>query len=124
MALKRRGGAGRLRTGSSDGGHVGASSLQANLCKRVRLRNSGNPKLANSRFVSFIDKVSKGDLQFKENTVIDREGRQVDWESLYDTDVATASASERSQLVPWATLEDKAYKPTWKIYLGITFALV
>ena len=24
-----------------------------------RLRNSGNPKLANSRFVSFIDKVSK-----------------------------------------------------------------
>ena len=25
----------------------------------LRLRNSGNPKLANSRFVSFIDKVSK-----------------------------------------------------------------
>lgn len=94
-----------------------------------RLRNSGNPKLANSRFVSFIDKVSKaiygdalayqhhvslcpqflslfhvqqryglrmhrafrlikshppklqtawqGDLQFKENTVIDRAGNQV-----------------------------------------------
>ncbi|CAE8641221.1 unnamed protein product [Polarella glacialis] len=41
------------------------------------LRNSGNPKFANSQFVNFIDKVSKGDLQFKENTVIDREGNQV-----------------------------------------------
>mmetsp|Transcript_89122 Transcript_89122/g.157918 ORF Transcript_89122/g.157918 Transcript_89122/m.157918 type:complete len:548 (-) Transcript_89122:73-1716(-) len=62
------------------------------------LRNSGNPKFANSQFVSFIDKVSKGDLQFKENTVIDREGNQVDWDSLYDTAAATATDSERNQL--------------------------
>jgi len=62
------------------------------------LRNSGNPKFANSQFVSFIDKVSKGDLQFKENTVIDRDGNQVDWDSLYDTAAATATDTERNQL--------------------------
>ena len=43
------------------------------------LRTSGNPKFANSQFVSFIDKVSKGDLQFKDNTVVNREGQEVDW---------------------------------------------
>merc|ERR1719159_1453798 len=62
------------------------------------LRNSGNPKFANSQFVSFIDKVSKGDLQFKENTVVDREGKEVDWDSLYDTEAATASSTERQEL--------------------------
>mmetsp|Transcript_111900 Transcript_111900/g.316854 ORF Transcript_111900/g.316854 Transcript_111900/m.316854 type:complete len:629 (+) Transcript_111900:1-1887(+) len=62
------------------------------------LRNSGNPKFANSQFVSFIDKVSKGDLQFKENTVVDRNGQQVDWDTLYDTDAATASDVERNVL--------------------------
>jgi len=62
------------------------------------LRNSGNPKFANSQFVNFIDKVSKGDLQFKENTVIDRAGNQVDWDTLYDTETATASDAERRQL--------------------------
>merc|ERR1719335_1714529 len=50
------------------------------------LKNSGNPKFANSKFVSFIDKVSKGELQFEDNTVIDRDGNQVDWEALYDTE--------------------------------------
>merc|ERR1719487_816317 len=62
------------------------------------LRNSGNPKFANSQFVNFIDKVSKGELQFKENTVIDREGNEVDWDTLYDTGVATASDSEKKTL--------------------------
>merc|ERR1719201_1562224 len=62
------------------------------------LRNSGNPKFANSQFVDFIDKVSKGDLQFKENTVIDREGNEVDWDTLYDTAAATASDSEMKSL--------------------------
>mmetsp|Transcript_120957 Transcript_120957/g.287327 ORF Transcript_120957/g.287327 Transcript_120957/m.287327 type:complete len:758 (+) Transcript_120957:65-2338(+) len=62
------------------------------------LRSSGNTKLANSKFVNFIDLVSKGDLQFKENTVIDREGNQVDWEALYDTDLATASSTDRAQM--------------------------
>mmetsp|Transcript_32744 Transcript_32744/g.71486 ORF Transcript_32744/g.71486 Transcript_32744/m.71486 type:complete len:786 (-) Transcript_32744:119-2476(-) len=63
------------------------------------LRNSGNPKFANSQFVDFIDKVSKGDLQFTDNTVIDREGNQVDWDSLYDTAAAT-SGEELEKL--WA----------------------
>jgi len=62
------------------------------------LRKSGNPKFANSQFVSFIDKVSKGELQFRENAVVDREGRQVDWDTLYDTESATASDTERQQL--------------------------
>jgi len=62
------------------------------------LRNSGNPKFANSQFVSFIDKVSKGDLQFKENTVIDRNGNEVDWDTLYDTSVATASDQDQREL--------------------------
>lgn len=62
------------------------------------LRNSGNPKFANSQFVNFIDKVSKGDLQFKENTVIDRDGNEVDWDTLYDTATATASESEKQSL--------------------------
>merc|ERR1719482_2357704 len=62
------------------------------------LRNSGNPKFANSQFVSFIDKVSKGDLQFKENTVIDRDGNEVDWDTLYDTAAATATDAEKESL--------------------------
>jgi len=62
------------------------------------LRSSGNPKFANSQFVNFIDKVSKGDLQFKENTVIDREGNEVDWDALYDTSAATASNQDRAEL--------------------------
>lgn len=62
------------------------------------LRSSGNPKFVNSHFVSFIDKVSKGDLQFKENTVIDRDGNQVDWDTLYDTAAATASEAETTEL--------------------------
>lgn len=62
------------------------------------LRNSGNPKFANSKFVSFIDKVSKGELQFEENTVVDRDGVQVDWEALYDTEAATATDAERQEL--------------------------
>jgi len=62
------------------------------------LRNSGNPKFANSQFVSFIDKVSKGDLKFTENTVIDREGNPVDWDSLYDTGTASASSAEMKEL--------------------------
>merc|ERR1719456_254360 len=62
------------------------------------LRNSGNPKFANSQFVNFIDKVSKGDLQFKENTVIDRDGNEVDWDTLYDTAAATATDSEKHSL--------------------------
>jgi len=62
------------------------------------LRSSGNPKFANSQFVNFIDKVSKGELQFKENTVIDQEGNEVDWDTLYDTAAATASASEQMDL--------------------------
>ncbi|CAE7572165.1 PEX5 [Symbiodinium natans] len=62
------------------------------------LRNSGNTKLANSKFVNFIDLVSKGDLQFKENTVVDRDGNQVDWEALYDTDVATVTDNDRAHL--------------------------
>jgi len=83
------------------------------------LRNSGNPKLANSRFVSFIDKVGKGELQFKENTVIDRAGNQVDWDSLYDTDVATAIASDQSQLENlWKKSADPA---SMEQFLGSTF---
>ena len=37
-------------------------------------------------------------LQFKENTVIDREGNQVDCDALYDTQAATASHGERNAL--------------------------
>lgn len=62
------------------------------------LKNSGNPKFARSQFVSFIDKVSKGDYQFKDNTVIDRAGNQVEWDTLYDTDAAMATESERQEL--------------------------
>merc|ERR1712216_478135 len=62
------------------------------------LRNSGNPKFANSQFVNFIDKVSKGDLQFKENAVIDRDGNEVNWDELYDTAAATASDAEQQSL--------------------------
>jgi len=67
------------------------------------LRNSGNPKFANSQFVNFIDKISKGDLEFKDNTVIDRDGNQVDWDSLYDTAAATASNADQKDLeTMWA----------------------
>ena len=56
---------GWLRTGSSNGWHAEALILSWRGLLvypdslDLRLRNSGNPKLANSRFVSFIDKVSK-----------------------------------------------------------------
>lgn len=79
-----------------------SSSEQGDLAQAAQmvemLRNSGNPKFANSQFVSFIDKVSKGDLQFKDNTVVDRSGNEVDWDTLYDTSAATASDAERKEL--------------------------
>mmetsp|Transcript_74311 Transcript_74311/g.193585 ORF Transcript_74311/g.193585 Transcript_74311/m.193585 type:complete len:750 (-) Transcript_74311:147-2396(-) len=82
--------------------NVTAEQDQADLGQAAQmvemLRNSGNPKFANSQFVSFIDKVSKGDLQFKENTVIDRNGNEVDWDSLYDTDAAMASTADQQRL--------------------------
>ncbi|CAD7935987.1 unnamed protein product [Amoebophrya sp. A120] len=57
------------------------------------LRNSGNPKFATSQFVSFIDKVTKGDLKFtSENTVVDAEGLEIDWDSLYDLEAANQHA--------------------------------
>lgn len=77
----------------TDNGDLGQAAQMVEM-----LRNSGNPKFANSQFVDFIDRVSKGDLQFRENTVIDREGNQVDWDSLYDTAAATASDQERREL--------------------------
>merc|ERR1719409_2534897 len=79
-----------------------AQDDQADLAQAAQmvemLRNSGNPKFANSQFVNFIDKVSKGDLQFKENTVIDRAGNTVDWDTLYDTAAATATDAEKEQM--------------------------
>jgi peroxin-5 len=47
------------------------------------LRNSGNPKFANCTFVDFIDQVAQGDLKFKDGQVVDREGKQVDWDEIY-----------------------------------------
>jgi len=88
----------KAETAAQDTSQVEEADLEQAAQMVDMLRNSGNPKLANSRFVNFIDKVSKGDLQFKENTVIDRAGNQVDWEALYDSDVATATASDRNHL--------------------------
>jgi len=81
---------------------VRPSTEQADLGQAAQmvemLRNSGNPKFANSQFVSFIDKISKGDLEFKDNTVVDKHGNEVDWDALYDTDAATASAADQKDL--------------------------
>eukprot|EP00927_Polykrikos_kofoidii_P071398 TRINITY_DN67665_c0_g1_i1.p1 TRINITY_DN67665_c0_g1~~TRINITY_DN67665_c0_g1_i1.p1 ORF type:complete len:753 (-),score=198.67 TRINITY_DN67665_c0_g1_i1:83-2341(-) len=93
------------------------------------LRNSGNPKFANSKFVNFIDAISKRDLQFKENTVVDRDGEVVDWDSLYDTEAATASSAEVKELGNlWQKsggLEDgeaalEAMEEAWKNAGGLT----
>jgi len=62
------------------------------------LRNSGNPKFAASQFVNFIDKVAKRELSFKDNTVVDRDGQEVNWDDLYDTSAATATEAERQEL--------------------------
>eukprot|EP00397_Hematodinium_sp_SG-2012_P015220 GEMP01015494.1.p1 GENE.GEMP01015494.1~~GEMP01015494.1.p1 ORF type:complete len:681 (+),score=165.36 GEMP01015494.1:190-2232(+) len=62
------------------------------------LRTSGNPKFANSAFVKFIDRVSKGDLTFQDNKVIDTTGRELDWDALYDVDVAASSHAEVAEL--------------------------
>mmetsp|Transcript_65241 Transcript_65241/g.121625 ORF Transcript_65241/g.121625 Transcript_65241/m.121625 type:complete len:731 (+) Transcript_65241:86-2278(+) len=62
------------------------------------LRNSGNPKFAASQFVNFIDKVAKKELTFKDNTVVDRDGQEVNWDDLYDTTAATATDAERQEL--------------------------
>jgi Flp pilus assembly protein TadD len=48
------------------------------------LRNSGNPKFANCTFVDFIDQVAQGDLKFRDGQVVDREGKPVDWDSVYE----------------------------------------
>eukprot|EP00929_Paragymnodinium_shiwhaense_P000396 TRINITY_DN100651_c0_g1_i1.p1 TRINITY_DN100651_c0_g1~~TRINITY_DN100651_c0_g1_i1.p1 ORF type:complete len:704 (-),score=148.31 TRINITY_DN100651_c0_g1_i1:219-2330(-) len=80
------------------------------------LRNSGNPKFADSQFVNFIDKVSKGDLRFQENSVIDRDGHTVDWDALYDMEADEAHA-ERTQLDKmWkdAAGEDQSLDEVWR----------
>merc|ERR1719171_1474781 len=50
------------------------------------LRRSGNPKFENSQFVQFIDQVGQGNIKFLDNKVVDREGKEVDWESLYNAE--------------------------------------
>merc|ERR1719171_2053696 len=52
------------------------------------LRRSGNPKFENSQFVQFIDQVGQGNIKFLDNKVVDREGKEVDWDSLYNAEVA------------------------------------
>ena len=54
------------------------------------LRNSGNPKYANSTFVDFIDQVANRELSFKDDTVVDKDGKVVDWDSLYEDPVTTS----------------------------------
>ena len=67
-----------------------SSSLSVNddlaAAKRMveMLRNSGNPKYANSTFVDFIDQVANRQLTFKDGTVVDKEGKVVDWDSIYE----------------------------------------
>lgn len=63
------------------------------------LRNSGNPKFANSQFVSFVDKLAKGEARLSQNnTVVDQQGQEIDWESLYDVDAANASQRDKAEL--------------------------
>merc|ERR1719359_1828373 len=52
------------------------------------LRRSGNPKFENSQFVQFIDQVGQGNIKFLDNKVVDREGKEVDWDSLYNNEKA------------------------------------
>merc|ERR1719238_2187438 len=54
------------------------------------LRRSGNPKFENSQFVQFIDQVGQGNIKFLDNKVVDREGKEVDWDSLYNAEVSDA----------------------------------
>jgi len=62
------------------------------------LKNSGNPKFMNSTFVNFIDRVAKGDVTFQENKVIDSNGQELDWDALYDEDVAASSTKDGADL--------------------------
>ena len=58
------------------------------------LRTSGNPKFANSSFVEFVDQVSKGDLVLKGNSVLDKNGKEIDWDELYDPKAAKISNAD------------------------------
>jgi len=72
------------------------------------LRSSGNPKFASSQFVSFIDKVTKGDLKFtEENTVVDAEGKEIDWDSLYDVEAANMMRDPEKQEAKTGTGEQQ-----------------
>jgi len=53
------------------------------------LRNSGNPKYANSTFVDFIDQVANQQLSFQGGDVVDKDGKVVDWDSIYDDNQST-----------------------------------
>merc|ERR1719353_686752 len=55
------------------------------------LRSSGNPKFMNSQFVQFIDQVGRGELSFQDNKVVDRQGKEIDWDTLYNAEVAGES---------------------------------
>uniref|UniRef100_A0A0G4FBR0 Uncharacterized protein n=1 Tax=Chromera velia CCMP2878 TaxID=1169474 RepID=A0A0G4FBR0_9ALVE len=48
-----------------------------------KLKASGDPKIARSEFVAFVDRVAKGELEFKDNQVVDKEGRVVNWDGMY-----------------------------------------
>lgn len=62
------------------------------------LKNSGNSKFANSAFVQFIDRVSKGDLTFENNKVFDSTGQELDWDTLYDAEFAESSQQDVAEL--------------------------
>jgi len=85
------------------------------------LRNSGNPKFANSTFVKFIDRVAKGDVTFQDNRVLDATGQELDWNALYDADVAVSSDAEVAELdklwqqsaAPGTLKEEEAMNMAW-----------
>ena len=64
------------------------------------MRNSGNPKFANSNFVEFIDQVASGNLSFKEGEVVDKEGAVVDWDGLYSEGNDVAYAGDDAEGLP------------------------
>ena len=72
-----------------------AVSLNEDLAAAKRmvevLRGTGNPKFANSTFVDFIDQVANGDLKFRDGNVVDREGKQVNWDEVYEEEGKAAS---------------------------------
>jgi len=69
--------------------------LDANMIEQ--LKNHPNPKFRNSKFLNFVEKISKGEIEFRDNGVVEKSAPQIgqDWASEFSKPVESESWADQ-----------------------------